>query len=234
MQWMMVRDQSAFLGQEDHADVGVGGHVLDSFEVADLHGCLAAEDVGGLPHQPGRLHLRSRVEDLRLRQPLLLGHCRQNVLEFLVEDDVLDEDVGDLDAPLVHLPRHELPQLQGDLVALLQQFLEDVMSANGAEGGKGELLHRPLDVFDRVVGLAGDAAVVVDGCVDSHLDVVSGDGVQPVEIDDIGLHVDNVDRVREGIEVLQPRPHRLYVPPKPLINPCVTTAIPTKLWSICL
>lgn len=93
-----------------------------------------------MPHQLGRLYLSSCVEDFGLGQSFFLGHSGEDVLEFLVEDDVLDEDVGDLDSPLMHLPGHELPKLQGHLIPLLQQLLKHVVPADGSEGGEGQLL----------------------------------------------------------------------------------------------
>jgi hypothetical protein len=44
-------------------------------------------------------------------ESFFLGNCGQNVLEFLVEDDVLDQDICDLDSPFVDLPGYELSQL---------------------------------------------------------------------------------------------------------------------------
>ena len=45
--------------------------------------------------------------------------------------------------------------------------------------------------------------MVVDSSVYSDFNVVSGDSIQSVDIDDVGLHVDNMNSVSKGIEVLQ-------------------------------
>lgn len=195
---------SVFFCQENHFDILIARHVLHCLQVADLHGCLAAEDVGSLPHQFGGLNFGGGVEDLGLRESLLLGHCCQDVLQFLVEHDVLDEDVGDFDTPLMYLPGHEFPQFQGDLIPLLEQFLQDVVAADRPQSGEGEFLDALVDVGHAVEGPSGDLDVVVDCCVDVHFDVVAGEGLLARQIDDIGLHVHDVDAVRERVEVLQP------------------------------
>lgn len=76
--------------------------------------------------------------------------------------------------------------------------------------------------------------MVIDSSIDPHFNVISGESVQPIQVYDVCFHVDDVNRICEGVEVLKPRTHGLDVAPESLVNTFVSGRIPTKLWSICL
>ena len=44
--------------------------------------------------------------------------------------------------------------------------------------------------------------MIIDCCFDLYFDVVSGESLEPVDVDDIGLHVDYMDPISEWVEVL--------------------------------
>lgn len=45
--------------------------------------------------------------------------------------------------------------------------------------------------------------MIVDSSINSDLYVVSGNSVKPVDVDDVGLHIDDMDFISERIEVLK-------------------------------
>jgi len=75
--------------------------------------------------------------------------------------------------------------------------------ADGPEGGEGELLDRALDVGHRIKGLPRYSNMIINRSINLNLDVVPGQCLEPVDVDNVGLHVDDVDLVGEGVEVLQ-------------------------------
>lgn len=75
-----------------------------------------------------------------------------------------------------------------------------------------------MDVSNRVIGFSGYFDVVVYGGIDIDLDVISGECFLPIEVDDVGLHIDDVDLVGERVEVLQPRAHSLDVSSESFID----------------
>ena len=60
--------------------------------------------------------------------------------------------------------------------------------------------------------------MVVDCSIDVDFDVVFGEGFLFAEVDDVRFHVQDVDAVGEGVEVLQAGAHCLDVPAEAFVN----------------
>ena len=60
--------------------------------------------------------------------------------------------------------------------------------------------------------------MVVDCSVDVNFNIVFGEGFLFAEVDDVGFHVEDVDAVGEGVEVLQARAHCFDVPAEAFVN----------------
>lgn len=45
--------------------------------------------------------------------------------------------------------------------------------------------------------------MIIDGSIDSDLNIISGQSIESIDIDDVSLHIDDMDLVSEGIEVLE-------------------------------
>jgi len=92
------------------------------------------------------------VDDLGAPLALGFGLLGDGAHHGLVQINMLDLDVGDLDAPGVGLHVKHLLQSLVDLLALGQQLVEFVLAEDGAQGGLRQLrsgLHVILDLDDR-------------------------------------------------------------------------------------
>ena len=103
----------------------------------------------------------------------------------------------------MNLPGHEFAQFQGHLISFLEEFLKHVVSTDRSQSRKGEFLHRPLDVGNGIESFPGNSDVIVDSSIDSDFDVIPGEGIKSIEVDDVGFHVNNMNSVGTGVEVLQ-------------------------------
>ena len=128
----------------------------------------------------------------------------------------------------------KLSQLKRHLVSLFEEFLKDVMSADGPQGGEYELLDSHLDILHWVIGPPGNLYVEIYGSIDFHLDVVPGERSLLLKVYYLGLHVHYVYLICEGVEILQSWSHSLHVSSESLVNASINSVVPTKLWSICL
>lgn len=108
------------------------------------------------------------------------------------------------------------------------------MATNSSESGECELLDRPLNILNRIICLSRDSYMIVDCSINLHLNIIPRQSFEPVNVDDVGFHIYNVDSVSKGIEVLEARPHCFYVSSETFVNSYVLVIVPTKLWSICL
>ena len=45
--------------------------------------------------------------------------------------------------------------------------------------------------------------MIVDGSINSNLDVVPGEGIESVEVDNVGFHVNYMNSIGAGVEILQ-------------------------------
>ena len=61
--------------------------------------------------------------------------------------------------------------------------------------------------------------MIIDCSVDVNFDIVFGEGLLSVQIDNVGLHIHDMDSVSEGVEVLKTRPHRLDIFSKSFVYP---------------
>lgn len=161
-------------GQEDDLGVGGLGHGLHGLEVADLHGRGGREDVGGLAHELGGLDLGLGGDDLALANTLALGGHGQGTLELLAEDDVLDEHALDPHAPAERHVLDDLPDALRELLAALDDVLQDARAHDVAEGRLRALDEGLLHVRDAEGHLVRARDVVVDDGREVDGDVVLG------------------------------------------------------------
>lgn len=157
---------SLVLSREEN-DLGVGrlSHCLHSLEVPDLHGRCRGQNVGSLTHELGALDFGAGGDDLGLSRALALRSHGERVLQFLAEDDVLDQHGLDLNAPAGCGLFDDFANGLGDFLAALNDVLEDAGADDMAEGCLRALDKRLADVGDAEGGFVrrGDA-VVDDGC----------------------------------------------------------------------
>lgn len=153
----LSRDVALQLHRHEH-DLGVRRlrHRLERFELPDLHRSGAREDVRGLAHQARRVDLRTRGDDLGLADALLLRRGRERGGDLGGEDDVLDEDALDRDAPLVSDVAYNLGYLERDRFALGHDGLHRPCADDVPEGrlsALDESLAQVGDTKSRAVGV---------------------------------------------------------------------------------
>jgi len=133
----------------------------------------------------------------------------------------------------VHLSGHELSQLQGDFISLLEQFLQDVVPTDWAKSGEGKLLDRAVNIIDWIECYPGYFNVVVDGSVDLDLDVVPSQRLHFWQVYDLSFHVNHMYFVSEGVKILQAWAGCFDVFSETLVYTWIVCCVPTKLWLIC-
>lgn len=101
-------------------------------------------------------------DDLGFTDTLALGGHGERVLEVIGEDDVLDEHAFDLDAPSCGDFFDYFSDGLGDLLAALDDVLEDAGADDVAEGRLCALYEGLSDVADAECGFVGGRDVVVD------------------------------------------------------------------------
>ena len=231
---MSFSNQSIFLSQENHLHISTRSHTLNRLQISNLHSRLTTQNISSLPHQFRRLYLSSRIQNLGLRQAFLFGNGRKNILKFLIENNILDQNISNLNPPLMHVPRHEFPKFQWYLIPLLQQLLKHIVPADGPQCGERQLLHWFMDIHHTIEGSPWYFDIIVHGSIDIDLDIIPGQWFHSIEVDDIGLHIDHMDLIGKRIEVLQPRTHCFHISTESFIYAYINFYVPTKLWSICL
>lgn len=158
-------------GQKDYFAIGALGHGLHSLQVTDLHRGRAGQDISGLAHEFGGLDLGAGGDDFAFSDPLRLRGHGQRVLQFVAEDNVLDQHALDLDAPAARDAFDDLADGLGDFLAALDDILEDAGADDVSEGGLRALDEGLADVGDAEGGFVRGGDVVVDyGCeVEGHV-----------------------------------------------------------------
>lgn len=131
-------------------------------KISDLHSGRGVQNIGGLPHELCSLDLSSGGNDFGLSDSLALGGHGEGVLQFAVEDEVLDEHGLDLDAPAAGDVFDDFGDGLGDFLAAFDDVLEDAGADDVAEGGLGAFDEGLADVGDAEGGFVGGRDVVVD------------------------------------------------------------------------
>lgn len=137
----LLRRRHRLVGSRQEDDLGVGalGHGLHGLEIADLHGGSGRQDVGGLAHQLGCFDFGLGGNDLALADALALRRHGEGFLQFLAEDDVLDQHRLDLHAPAGRDVFDDLADALRDLLATLDYVLQHARADDVSEGGLGAL-----------------------------------------------------------------------------------------------
>ena len=69
--------------------------------------------------------------------------------------------------------------------------------------------------------------MVVDCSVNVDFDIVFSQSLLFAKVDDVRFHVQHMNPVSEGIEILQARPHSFDILPESLVYSCIIQYIPT-------
>src|SRR5207248_7417368 len=151
---------------------------------------LSVEDYRRFGQFLRRLRLALRIDDLGTALAFRLGLLGNGALHLLRQVDLLDLDLGDLDAPRIGVGVEDRLDLLVDAIALGEQLVELCLAADAAQRGLRELGGREQEVLhvdERAIGI--DHAEVNDG-VDLDRDVVARDHVLRgnVERDDAQIH----------------------------------------------
>ena len=150
---------------EDNLGAGSLGHVLERLQLPDLHGRWRSQNVGSLPHEPSRIHLRAGSNDFGFTNPLLLRGRGKRGGNVWGEDDILDEDTLDGDTPLVSDITNDFGDLESDDFALGHDALDSARTDDVAKGCLGAL-HESLT---KVGDTEGSAVRVGDLEVDDRI-----------------------------------------------------------------
>jgi hypothetical protein len=136
---------------------------------------MGRHDVGGGAEGVRGERFSLGCDDLRALLPLGLRLAGHGPLHAVGQQDVLELDQGDDDAPLGGLLVEDLPDADVDAVRLGQRLVQRVLADHLAERSLRDLADGRRDVLDgdhRLLGV--DHAVVGDGG-DVHADGVAGD-----------------------------------------------------------
>ncbi|KAI6756254.1 hypothetical protein HG530_011990 [Fusarium avenaceum] len=139
--------------QEDDLAVSRLGHGLHSLEVSDLHGRSRAKNVGSLSHELGGFDLRVSYlslssNDLAFTNTLALGSHGERLLQLLTEDNILDEHTLNLNTPASGNILNDFSDGLGDLLATLDDVLENTSTDYMTESGLSTLHESLLNVID--------------------------------------------------------------------------------------
>lgn len=191
--------------QEDDLAVGRLGHSLHSFEVADLHGRCRREDIGGLSHELGAVHLGLGGNNLRLSDTLALRSHGERLLQLLREDNVLDQHTLHRHTPTCGDVLDDLSNALRNLLPALDDILKNSCPHDVTQGGLSALDQSLTNVGDTESRLVRRNDVVVDdrGQVDG--DIVLGHACLPWHLDDLNLDVYLVEALRERVDLDQTR-----------------------------
>ena len=124
---------------EDNLGAGSLGHVLESLQLPDLHSGRRSQNIGGLPHESGRIHLRAGSDDFGFTEPLLLRGRGKRGGNLCGEDNVLDEDTFDGDTPFVGDVTDDFGDFESDSFTLSYDALDGTCADDVTQGGLGAL-----------------------------------------------------------------------------------------------
>lgn len=107
---------------------------LHHLQVTDLHGGLGVQQLGTLPHQSSRLHVRLATYYRGLTQPLLTSRSSEPLLRLHGNDYLVHEHVVHID-PRRNASNHQVSGFIGDLETLYQQLFEVVLADHLPQAG---------------------------------------------------------------------------------------------------
>lgn len=123
---------------------------------------------------PEQIRTSTRANDLGFTSPLALRSHGQAVLKLLAKDDVLDKHALDCYTPACRRLFNDLADRLCNLLATLDDILENAGADDVAEGRLGTLNERNAKVGDAESGLVWADDVVVDDRREREIDIVLG------------------------------------------------------------
>lgn len=196
-------DSVLVLHVRDENHLGVApAHLLQGLQVSDLHRGLAVEFVSSHPHQLGCFDVGTGRDNLAFGQPPLLGGRRQRILEIFAQLDILDENLFDIDSPLLDVLVDLLLDVVCDLLPFFKEVLQDKLSAGVLQDGVGDLRNGLTEVLNSVVGVARVDDSVIDSCVDVYRNVVFRNDVLTSQIQDVDLGANHAQSLGAGVYVV--------------------------------
>ena len=79
-------------------------------------------------------------------------------------------------------------------------------------------MNRSLNVCNGIKGFSWDSDMIVDSCINSDFNVVPGESVESVEVDNIGFHIKDMNFIGARVKVLQTRSYSFYVSSESFVN----------------
>lgn len=154
--------------------------------------------LGGLDFGPGG-------DDLALTDSLALCGHGQRLLQFLAEDNILDQHALDLHTPASRDILDDLPNALRDLFTALDDVLQDARTNDMAQGRLGTLDQRLAHIADAECRLVRARNVVVDDAGQVQRDIVLGHTDLARNFDNLDLDVDLDQAFGEGIDLDETR-----------------------------
>jgi len=148
--------------QKDDFGIRRLGHRLHRLEISDLHSRRAGQDICSLAHELCGFDFGARGDDFALSDTFRLRGHGERVLEFVAEDDVLDQHALDLHAPTAGDAFDDLADGLRDFLAALDDVLEDARANDVPKSGLCAFDEGLADVGDAKGGFVRGCDVVVD------------------------------------------------------------------------
>ena len=123
-------------------------HVLQCFELSNLHRSGAGKNVCCLSHQSRGIDFCASRNDFGFSNPLLLCSRRERSGHLWREDDILDEDAFNGDTPFVGNIANDLGNLEGNCFTFGDNTLDSACADYVSE--------RRLGPFDECLSEVGD------------------------------------------------------------------------------
>lgn len=139
--------------------------------------------------------------DLALSDTLALCGHRKRFLEFLAENNVLDEHAFDLDTPAGCYILNDFTNGLGHLLAAFNNVLEDTSTNYVAKSGLGTLDKSLTNVCDTESGNVRGDDVVVDDGGEAEGDVVFGHANLLWDFGDLNLDIDLDEVLAERVDL---------------------------------
>jgi hypothetical protein len=153
------------------------------------------------------LNFGTSSDNFGLTCTLRLRSHRKGVLKFLVENKILDEHRFDLDTPAGGRLLNDLTNRLRNLLAALNNVLENTGTDDVAQSCLRALDQRLLDVANAEGGLVRRRDTVVNDRGELQRDVVLGHADLLGDFDDLDLDVDLNELLGERVDVDETRVH---------------------------
>ena len=186
--------------QKDDLAVCALRHRLHSLQIPNLHSRSARQNISSLSHQFSGLDFGACGDDLGFSDALGLGGHREGVLELVGEDYVFYEHGLDLDAPAGGNVFDDFTNRLSNLLATLDNVLEDAGTDDVAESGLGTLNQCLTNIADPEGGLVWAGDVVVDNGRELKGDIVLGHADLLWDLDNLDLDIDLDETLRERVD----------------------------------